>query len=842
MEINDTLFQTLLGQQNITEFRPFRIAPRSIGSFRLDNCISINHNIVNLNNIYAYIKENIFYVCNEKFENIKLSDIDFPERGLHHIGYTNDEYVYPFADNDNSIVVDSEGRIVRRNPENFFYVGTTEFLEATPFFLDDCEDGLIYDFIKRKFVQAPSSDHWKGNKNYGVINPTLGDIKLKINGYQDENYDYLFSVNKNDEERPYIVSYFFNTKNKSIVYFASSKDRDYKNELTPVCLWYTNNEIFSICIKLLNEFDSEGKIIRDNSYEHVSFEIKVDYGNTYRRYTTAILELQEVMSDRYDLERFYNCLEFHPTKDSILILGCLYNRINSHVIIVNRDGKITFCEYIRQAEVTLTENNILRLDYYPCGLGIEYYDIHGTLLCKTKTYSQKYQVFKRNMREPITFNHEEILAHRRDIDPFWYQDGVIKQLEGVIDLENGNVLVPPCYSRIQLRIFESGNDETLGHRGCVSIVQIDNYFKGEVNSYFGIYLNENLITPVGYSNIQYLKYQYFIEKSVEELRFNKDYNLKEYDSIFILLEKNGLYGVASQFGFTIIEPCASAYKILMETQIIPREDEPSHFFLRNVPSSDPEYFTLCKNDSFNLIYRDKIVCDFVIDDFELISLHDLFFVKAIIASKEAIIYKGEFLTDFYNNVNVFDSNVCNSEDDYRDQFVIVVTDDKGNSSLLNSKSETIIKFGPHLIVPYLTYIKVDSIIYDIDNNIIFDASDYSLVDEKYGYRNEHMLCFHNENIENEYVIIDSNGEVHKLNIDNYGYKSFYIDYKYYHFDINLLAFVEDPEDYSEETDDYDYSDHTDYERDTFYALGGYDYDEWKDNYGNIDEMMDDMGY
>ena len=42
--------------------------------------------------------------------------------------------------------------------------------------------------------------------------------------------------------------------------------------------------------------------------------------------------------------------------------------------------------------------------------------------------------------------------------------------------------------------------------------------------------------------------------------------------------------------------------------------------------------------------------------------------------------------------------------------------------------------------------------------------------------------------------------------------------------------------------DYDYTDDTDYERDTYYALGGDDYDEWRNNGGNLDDMMDGLGY
>ena len=52
-------------------------------------------------------------------------------------------------------------------------------------------------------------------------------------------------------------------------------------------------------------------------------------------------------------------------------------------------------------------------------------------------------------------------------------------------------------------------------------------------------------------------------------------------------------------------------------------------------------------------------------------------------------------------------------------------------------------------------------------------------------------------------------------------------------------------------EDYDYecyygdNDDNDYERDTFYALtdGMYgDYDEWRENGGNIDSLMDGLGY
>ena len=41
---------------------------------------------------------------------------------------------------------------------------------------------------------------------------------------------------------------------------------------------------------------------------------------------------------------------------------------------------------------------------------------------------------------------------------------------------------------------------------------------------------------------------------------------------------------------------------------------------------------------------------------------------------------------------------------------------------------------------------------------------------------------------------------------------------------------------------YDYPDNYNYEEDTYYALGGNDYDRWKEEGGDIDSMMDGLGY
>lgn len=853
MDINNTLFKTLLRKQNITEFRAFRIDPSSISNPKLDNSIKIDYQYVNLNNLYAYIKDDIFHICNEKFEDIKLSDIYFPEKGLHRIGYNDDEYYYPITDKVNSVVVNSDGRIVFRNPKEYFYIGTKEFIEDVPTFLNEFEEGLLYDFINNKYITPPSFNFWEGYKeNYNASTPKIANINPIVNGIEENNLSYLFSVKKEFINPPHTISYFTNSANKSIVYFESSKYGSDKKELKPVCLWYTNGTVFAISIRLINKFDSEENIISlDDAYSHsISFEVKVNSGKTFDCGASTILEFCGRLDNKYDLEYFYNHLEFIPTKNSLLILFSDNYRNSYHTIIINEIGFVTLCKHLECSSVALTENNILRLGNFESD-SADYCDIFGTRFCTADKHSPKFQIFTRNLREPNTFNSKDINAQRTDNRRRFYDDGVYSQLEGVIDLQSGNIIVPPCYSKIQLREFTRDFEDYLDTPIYVSIVQIDNFFNGQLKSYFGIYQNDKLAIPINYSNIHFIEYKSPKERIYDIRELDDDRCFKKHESIFILLERNGLYGLASQFGSLILEPCADSYRILVETKRIPIKNEDNNIYLHHIPNIGPEYIALCKNGSYNLIYRDQIISDFTIDEFELLSLDvygdELFFIKVFCNSKEALVYNGKFITDFYAEVSVSCSEFGNPHDSIVNNFVITVIDDEGNASLLNCKSQTLIEFSSHHINPFLNYVKVDSKILDINNNIIFDAENHTLIDEKKGPYNNHILCFHDENSPSVYIVISTDGEVVKINTDEDSEEiEFNVGgFNNYYFNTDILRFENVPVNEEESDDDYChdyYPDDTDYDRDTYYALGGDDYDAFKERGGSLDDMMDGMGF
>jgi hypothetical protein len=62
---------------------------------------------------------------------------------------------------------------------------------------------------------------------------------------------------------------------------------------------------------------------------------------------------------------------------------------------------------------------------------------------------------------------------------------------------------------------------------------------------------------------------------------------------------------------------------------------------------------------------------------------------------------------------------------------------------------------------------------------------------------------------------------------------------------NQISDNNSDEDEDEYSDNENYSDENDYERDTFYALTdgqNGDYDDWRDNGGNLDDLMDELGH
>lgn len=170
-----------------------------------------------------------------------------------------------------------------------------------------------------------------------------------------------------------------------------------------------------------------------------------------------------------------------------------------------------------------------------------------------------------------------------------------------------------------------------------------------------------------------------------------------------------------------------------------------------------------------------------------------------------------------------------------DNFVFIVIQD-GLQGLLNSKGEIVIPIEHEKIEAKNAFVKVDGVIYGDKMTPIINTREYDIVDE---VKNNGDYVFRYEN-ETEVILFGYDfwhTEVLNYDLNDLPDESDEILGWKYNFIDNEFELVED-EDFASD----DYPDDTDYDRDTYYALGGDDYDAFRERGGSIDDMMDGMGF
>lgn len=155
--------------------------------------------------------------------------------------------------------------------------------------------------------------------------------------------------------------------------------------------------------------------------------------------------------------------------------------------------------------------------------------------------------------------------------------------------------------------------------------------------------------------------------------------------------------------------------------------------------------------------------------------------------------------------------------------------------------------GVHCGIKYLfsshnIYALCRNNLYDLDGDVLIDASAMGL---QYICGSCSVLCYSNPN--RHFIFFSFWGDQLTEGEDYEDYV--YDNQKYYAFseevEKNLLFNIEDEffldkEELEFNHHDY-YEEQYDYEEDTYYALGGDDYQRFKENGGSIDDMMDGMG-
>lgn len=442
---------------------------------------------------------------------------------------------------------------------------------------------------------------------------------------------------------------------------------------------------------------------------------------------------------------------------------------------------------------------------------------------------------------------------------------------GIISTEDLVMVVPPNFNKVDFIVLEEPTNKHFRQKGnyeiYIKVCFITINQQKELTENWGLFKHSECIIPCFY-------------RSIDVIRLKSNF-------IFILEQQDGLKGIF--YKDKTITQCIyeritelGCYLLMNRTDgmidilYIDKESIKLYEHISSVtPSSvqlnflkdryiNNESLIVFQNDKYGLICKGQFVAECIYDKIELINVNPnyddcfnqyaynpLWFILQK-DNKNGLFGTHGIMTDIiYDEVDVIDWRTYHPKRNYSvvpiREFVLEL-DNKyytakekkpicDNSELIFrgfiSPDELVFSDEDETCLEFYTYRgeKRDIAVFDSDGDSV-DMDDYNDIESMYS--------------DCEYALpIPAVWRIKKIQVNISEYK--YI----FSFSKNRIInnpFYKDIDDEDEEDDgdsyyhDYDYPDETDYERDTYYALGGDDYDEWRNNGGNLDDMMDGMGY
>lgn len=430
---------------------------------------------------------------------------------------------------------------------------------------------------------------------------------------------------------------------------------------------------------------------------------------------------------------------------------------------------------------------------------------------------------------------------------------------GVISTEDLEMVVPPNYNKVDFIVLEEPTKKQSRQKGTYEIYikvcfETINQQK-ELTENWGLFKHSECIIPCFYKSIDIIRLKgnfIFILEQQDGLKgvFYKDRIITQciYEGItelgcYLLMNRsNGLIDIlyVDKESIKLYENISSVTSSTVQLE-----------FLKSVYSNN-ESIIIGKNNKYGLICKGKLVADCIYDEIKLInaihspySNNPLWFILEKANKKGLYGTEHEVMTDIiYDDVAVIDWRTYHPKRDYGDtrEFVLKL-DEKyytaKEKKLICENDELIFRgfISSYVLVfsdedetclEFYTYRgeKRDIAVFDSDGDSV-DMDDYNDIESMYS------SCYYAVPIPTAWS--DANVQV-DIQEEEFVF-SFWENKIVY----NPLRNRGDNLDY--DNNDYYYDiDDTDYERETFYALGGDDYDEWRNNGGNLDDMMDGMGY
>ena len=144
---------------------------------------------------------------------------------------------------------------------------------------------------------------------------------------------------------------------------------------------------------------------------------------------------------------------------------------------------------------------------------------------------------------------------------------------------------------------------------------------------------------------------------------------------------------------------------------------------------------------------------------------------------------------------------------------------------------------------YKLFDEIDEIVKSgvICNDVLYNKNGEEILSlkDKFHYLKTLYYDVFESNESSVFVFINSQGTIMSYYKDIKDPQMLHITGSEYLFDVKTKVFINEKE---EDAGDFYTEDNYNYERDTYYALGGDDYNQWKENGGDLDGMMEGKGY
>jgi hypothetical protein len=389
------------------------------------------------------------------------------------------------------------------------------------------------------------------------------------------------------------------------------------------------------------------------------------------------------------------------------------------------------------------------------------------------------------------------------------------------------VLVPPIYNNVEIIDYELG----------LFKVWIRNYTNGDINIWLyseksGLIEYGGYLSTPQYSNFfgdyeepcdYYSNYNYPIASCAKSNTF-QIYWKGEYTSYYGLL----------YLGEKVLDACYDEIKGFDFVDDFGEQSDKS--IIEQTKQYKPLSVIVCKSDLFGIFYKtDKGAAkefDFIAPTFDYIRCEKIFKGHAYFRVRKDGKY-GIISDNFTFNQKVevkYDDALfkaivgdnCYFTVEKSGKVGAVCTQEGNNIPLVFDEIDEIAKSG---VISH-------NVLYNRNGEKIFSLDNYCYIKTKF------CDVFQSTESEEEFVFINSHGKIVEYQKDEDDENILHVD------GINEFYNIED-EDFVEEEnyyDGYDYEDDYNYERDTYYALGGDDYEQWKENGGDLDKMMEGMGF